>query len=252
MTTTPKAGRRSVLYFKKGKNMWDRRSLKTNAKSLLKINYWKVVVASLILMLCAGTLPLTGLKNSSDKIDEGSFSAELEAMDPGALLAVLLVALSVIAVASLIAFLISVFVCYPLEIGAQKLLINCRDDRAEYGDIVYSFKHSYLNAVKTLFLRGLFILLWSLLFLIPGIVKSYEYKMIPYLLAENPQMNSKEAFARSREMMRGNKWGAFVLDLSFIGWHLLGGLTFGIVEIFYAAPYNYLTDAELYHALKNR
>ena len=61
----------------------------------------------------------------------------------------------------------------------------------------------------------------------------------------------KEAFAKSKEMMQGNKWNAFVLDLSFIGWHILGVCTLGIVEIFYAAPYNFITDAELYHALKN-
>lgn len=232
--------------------MWDRRSLKTNAKSLLKINYWKVVVASLILMLCAGALPLTGLKRTSDKIEDGSLSAELDAMDPKVLLVALLMILSVIAFVFLIAFLISVFVFSPLEIGAQKLLINCRNDRAEYGDIVYFFKHSYLNTVKTLFLRWLFIQLWSLLLLIPGIIKSYEYRMVPYLLAEDPQMSSKEAFAKSKEMMRGNKWSAFILDLSFIGWHILGSCTCGIVEIFFVAPYNALTDAELYHALKNR
>ena len=87
-----------------------------------------------------------------------------------------------------------------------------------------------------------------LLFIIPGIVKSYEYMMIPYLLAEHPEMTRQEAFAESKQMMDGNKWDAFVLDLSFIGWTLLGVCTFGILLVFYVEPYIYLTRAELYHA----
>lgn len=230
--------------------MWNRQSLKENAKSLLKLNYWKAVVASLVLMICVSGPAVSSFSSASDDIDEQILINELDAMDPEILLAGIAVFLSVVAVAYFIAFLISVFIGYPLETGSQKLMINCRDDKAEFGNIVYFFRSSYLNAVKTLFLRWLFIKLWSLLFLIPGMIKAYSYRMVPYLLAENPQMSSQEAFARSKEMMNGNKWNAFVLDLSFIGWHILGGLTLGIVEIFYAAPYHNLANAELYHELK--
>ena len=75
--------------------------------------------------------------------------------------------------------------------------------------------------------------------------------MVPYIIAENPAMDYKEAFQISKQMMDGNKWDAFVLDLSFIGWTLLGVCTFGILLVFYVEPYIYLTRAELYHALKN-
>ena len=71
--------------------------------------------------------------------------------------------------------------------------------------------------------------------------------MIPFLLAENPQMNRKEAFEKSRQMMKGNKWATFVLDLSFIGWSLLGIITFGLVNIFFAGPYQYLTQGKYVH-----
>ena len=74
--------------------------------------------------------------------------------------------------------------------------------------------------------------------------------LIPYLLADNPQMDREEAFAKSKEMMDGNKWKAFVLDLSFFGWGLLSACTCGILYIFYVGPYIHLTKAELYHALK--
>lgn len=230
--------------------MWERKSLKANAKSLLKINYWKVVAASLVLLICTNALTISSFSSASDQTDDEVLIAELHAMEPEVVLAAILMILSVVAIACFIAFLISVFVGYPLETGAQKLLINARDGKAEYRDIIYVFKHSYLNVVKALFLRWLFIRLWSILFVIPGIIKSYEYRMVPYLLAEDPQMSSKEAFDKSKEMMHGNKWDAFILDLSFIGWHLLGGCTFCIVEIFFAAPYHYLANAELYHELK--
>ena len=230
--------------------MWDRKKLKKNAKELLKKEYWKAVVGSLVLMICSGA----GIAVSSGKLsgqeEKERLTASIDTMEMEVLFIVLLAVISVLAVVGVIHLLITVFLFNPLEVGAQKLFINCRDGHAEYGNIVYHLKNSYLNAVKTLFLRGLFTTLWSLLFVIPGIIKSYEYRMIPYLLAEDPRMESREAFARSKEMMRGNKWGAFVLDLSFIGWYFLSGFTCGIVGLFYAAPYHNMTNAELYHRLK--
>ncbi len=74
--------------------------------------------------------------------------------------------------------------------------------------------------------------------------------MMPYILAAHPDMPTKEVFARSKEMMRGNKWRAFVLDLSFIGWELLSALTLGILHIFYVGPYRNMTNAALYEALE--
>ena len=74
--------------------------------------------------------------------------------------------------------------------------------------------------------------------------------MIPYLLADHPEMTRKEAFAASKAMMKGNKWKAFVLDLSFILWSMLGALTLGIVTVFYVEPYRQLTGAALYEKLK--
>ena len=74
--------------------------------------------------------------------------------------------------------------------------------------------------------------------------------MVPYILAENPDMSREEVFALSKQMMKGNKWDAFVLDLSFILWDILGACTLGILHIFYIEPYKRLTDAGLYQALK--
>ena len=77
-----------------------------------------------------------------------------------------------------------------------------------------------------MFLRDLFTALWSLLLVVPGIVKHYEYLMVPYIIAENPAMDYKEAFQISKQMMDGEKMEAFIMDLSFLGWYLLTSCNF--------------------------
>lgn len=76
--------------------------------------------------------------------------------------------------------------------------------------------------------------------------------MIPYILAENPKIQRKKAFKLSKEMMKGNKWKTFILDLSFLGWELLSIFTFGLLNIFYINPYKVATTVELYKVLKKQ
>ena len=121
---------------------------------------------------------------------------------------------------------------------------------AEIKELAFGYDHCYKNSVKTLFLRDLYTVLWSLLFVIPGIIKAYEYRMMPYILADDPTLPTSEVFAQSRAMMKGNKWKAFVLDLSFIGWHILSLFTAGLLSTFYVRPYQLMTNAALYEALK--
>ena len=101
-----------------------------------------------------------------------------------------------------------------------------------------------------MFLRNLFVALWSLLLVIPGIIKLYSYRLVPYILKEHPEISGTQVITISRQMMNGHKWNTFVLDLSFIGWMLLSALTFGILHLFYVGPYMQATDAELYEAVK--
>ncbi len=138
----------------------------------------------------------------------------------------------------------------PLEMGCRRYFFKNLDEPANISNVAYAFDHNYKNVIKVMFFRDLYSTLWSMLFIIPGIVKSYEYRMIPYLLAENPDMTKEDAFAMSREMMKGQKWRAFVLDLSFIGWALLSVFTCGILSVFYVNPYKAATDAALYEALR--
>ena len=128
-------------------------------------------------------------------------------------------------------------------------MLKSVDDKAEVKEIAYAFDHSYMNVVKTMFFKDLYVFLWTLLFVIPGVYKKYQYRMVPYIMAEHPEMNYKEALELSKNMMDGEKWHAFVLDLSFVLWHVLGMITCGILEVFYIAPYQYLTNAELYRTI---
>ena len=143
------------------------------------------------------------------------------------------------------------FLLAPFEFGCRKFFRKNLDEPAKFSNVVYAFdSKNYKNVVKTAFMKDLFIWLWSLLFIIPGIIKSYEYRMVPYLISEDPSMSYKDALAESKKLMQGNKWKTFVLDLSFIGWDILSVLTWGLLEVFFVAPYKASTDAALFETLK--
>lgn len=149
-----------------------------------------------------------------------------------------------------VVILLDVFICNPIEVGCKRFYVRNLNESAQVGNVGFVFDNHYKNITKTMFFRDLYTILWTMLFIIPGIVKSYEYQMIPYLLAENPQMSREQAFAESKRMMSGQKWRAFVLDLSFIGWNILSAITLGILGIFYVQPYMDATHAALYEALR--
>lgn len=106
----------------------------------------------------------------------------------------------------------------------------------------------YWKNMLGMFLMGLFIFLWMLLFIVPGIIKAYAYAMTPYILVDNPELGPNEARLKSIEMMRGHKGKLFGLELSFIGWFLLCILSLGIGFI-WLAPYYQTTHAAFYHNL---
>jgi len=98
-------------------------------------------------------------------------------------------------------------------------------------------------------LQSVYILLWSLLFIIPGIMAAYSYSMTGYILAENPNMTADEAIARSKQMMDGNRWRLFCLQISFIGWSILSSLlTFGIGDL-WLTPYRQAASAAFYREI---
>ncbi len=98
-------------------------------------------------------------------------------------------------------------------------------------------------------LQTVYLCLWSLLFVIPGIVKAYSYSMMNFILIDNPNMGANEAITASRKMMAGHKFDLFILDLSFIGWYILSSFTFGIL-LLYVEPYHQAARAKFYEELK--
>ena len=176
-------------------------------------------------------------------------------MDRSAMAAFVVVMVIVVTIIILIAvaigMVVDAFLLNPVEIGCAKFFYKNLSEPAKVANVASGFDNSYKNGVKVMFFRDLYLFLWSLLFIIPGIIKSYEYKMIPYLLAENPDMTKEEVFAESKRMMDGQKWNAFVLDLSFLGWDILSGLfTMGLLSVFFVRPYKRSAQAALYDALK--
>lgn len=238
--------------------MWNRVELKEDSKSLLRMNYWPFVLVALIHSLVAGGNGTGGresYKNVKDEWEEGwangyhHYSIGSYNWGSWALALIGAAVISILGIA-VVVLVLDIFVFSPLEVGCKRYMTIAREVKPQYGDMLFAFKNCYGNIVKTMFLRNLFIFLWSLLLVIPGIVKSYEYRMVPYLMAEYPDMASSEAFRLSKEMMMGNKSEAFILDLSFLGWNILSALTFGLVGVFYASPYHMLTDCALYLTLK--
>lgn len=120
--------------------------------------------------------------------------------------------------------------------------------KPEIAKLFENFKDFWI-AFKTTFFVGLFTGLWSLLFVIPGIIKGIAYSQAMYIVAENPDIGALEAIDRSKQMMDGHKMDFFVLILSFIGWNLLATLTFGILYI-WLIPYMTATLTNFYNSIK--
>ncbi len=145
--------------------------------------------------------------------------------------------------------------CYiigtPLVIGVNRYLLANRKKKAEGSDVMVGFGF-YANVVSVMFVVSLIEVLFGLLLVIPGILKAYQYRMVPYLLAEDPGKSLKECLKESTEMMTGEKYKAFVYDLSFIGWFALAVVTAGVAGIFWTGPYYMQSCAEFYVSLKER
>jgi len=148
-------------------------------------------------------------------------------------------------------YLLMIFVILPLTLGYANALLRLltagEDD--VLGNMSRIATKNYWRKVWGLFLMRLFIFLWSLLFLIPGIIKSFSYAMTLYILEENPELSANEAIDRSRAMMKGHKFDYFWLLLSFIGWAFLSIFTLGI-GLLWLMPYMQTASGAFYEDVK--
>ena len=256
--------------------MWKRSELKKRAKEVLRRYFWGAVVVCLISGILAGEygVPSFGGNNYGNVYNTGESNSVLDSArgildgnsDSGigsvtsrvgnglaSLMNAGLVSVFVIFGIGIFifAFLISIIIGYPILVGSKRFFMQSREEKTGVGTVFYVFKSGHMmKVIFVMFMRNLKTFLWSLLFIVPGIIKSYEYRMIPYILSENPEIDMKRAFELSREMMTGQKWKTFVLDISFILWLILGVFTCGLGNIFFVNPYIAATDAELYAVLR--
>ena len=158
------------------------------------------------------------------------------------------VVIIVMLIAAAISLCWAAFLINPLTVGRNRYFMESRQSATPFSTVTSIFRTPYLNVVKVMLLTNLKIALGSLL-IIPGIYWSYCYMQVGYLMAENPYLTTCRAMELSKQMMDGEKWNTFVLQLSFIGWYLLCSITFGIGFIF-LEPYVQATFAELYAALR--
>lgn len=260
--------------------MWTRTRIKQEAKnSLRRFGYWMPLLVTLVSGLLTGGVGTGGTTTSSITteytaeyggdltpagfaafIDEffGEFfyeaGAVIENFFSNPLIAFTTIFFIVIGfvIGLIVTFGWSAFVAGPVIVGTNRYFMEHRGFGSRFERLFWAFKKGrYLNIVKIMFWKEVKIFLWSLLFIIPGIIKAYEYSMVPYILAENPQISSERAFELSKKMTKGEKWKIFVLELSFIGWILIGVIFCCVGQIF-VYPYIAATFAELYQVMREK
>lgn len=147
---------------------------------------------------------------------------------------------------------VSLFVLLPLAVGysnSMRVLLETGDNRLTNNSFSLGFGN-WLHVVWGMILSTIYIFLWTLLLIIPGLIKSYSYALTPYILVEHPEMSANEAIEESMRLMDGHKFDLFYLQLSFIGWAILSILSLGL-GFFWLIPYQMTAQAAFYRDIKN-
>lgn len=218
--------------------IWDRLAFKAEAQKNFKRNYWSCVAVAVLLFLVLGAWGGSSWRFNYNGTNVLQWVSHFGTLLFGG---------------GLFSLAVSLLVCNPYEVGAKRFFMENRTgSNPSFGRVGYGFTANFGNVVLTRFLEKLYIFLWSLLFVIPGIVRAISYFCVPFILAENPGMEHTRVLELSRAMTMGHKTDIFVTYLSFIGWMILVGLTAGIVGVFHVFPYMYATDAEMYAFLREK
>ncbi|MFF2875540.1 DUF975 family protein [Gottfriedia sp. NPDC057991] len=214
-------------------------SIKKTAKSRLSGNWGKAILTLVVFGVLQGLIYML-LNGPVNYHYTGSIFLDLDQQDlvPGGIQTVI----------EIITAILNTLLGYGLLVYFLKLI---RDEEKSISDIFFYFKsgHQFIRGIIVGFLVTLFTVLWTLLLIIPGIIKSIAYSQVGYILKDYPEMNALDAITLSRRMMDGYKWKFFLLGLSFIGWGLLVVITFGLA-LFYVAPYFYTSQAQFYAVVK--
>ena len=236
--------------------MWTRAELKKRAKAVLKNIYWRAFGVGLVIAIAGGLdggYSSASSGSNSGNNGQNGFERTFNLNDlvsPDVFIAFGIFVAAFFIVLFLV-LSIRIFLGYPLEVGGKRFFVKA--SQYENLDSCFSFafkRENYKHIVVTMLVKDFYNFLWYLLLIIPGIVKSYAYRMVPYILTNNPSIGTSRAIQLSNEMTRGHKFSMFVLDLSFIGWYLLGLLAL-VIGVLFVIPYEIATKAELYIVLRN-
>lgn len=227
--------------------MWTREELKSNAKTVLRRGYWPVFAYLLIAMMIVGSAgAILGGVAGVLNVFTGIFFSAMDNSTFGMILYFLVYMVTVYG----LSFLVVLFGSLPIAVGILRMMSENREGRAELTQIFWAFQGGrYLKIVKVMFHKYIRVFLWSLLFIIPGIIKMYEYYLVEFIISENPDLPPERYLELSSKAMDGEKLNVFVLELSFVGWMLLGILAC-CVGVWFVYPYYYATFVELYAAMR--
>lgn len=152
---------------------------------------------------------------------------------------------------SLVSIAVSLLVVNVITLGSMTWFHRAiKTEGLNMEEMFWPFKEDYGGNVLMMFLISLYTALWSMLFVVPGIVKGYSYSLAMYIKSENPNIPASKAIELSTRMTNGHKMDLFVLDMSFIGWAILSAFTLNILGILYVMPYQYASKAFAYEEIK--
>lgn len=238
---------------------WNRKEIKLHSKNMIRKDYWRTFIVSALQFSFSTVTIASTLTDFSKNIPElikNVFNSEFSSgnMDTKVIM-ILVTLISCITVLLLIArAFINIFFAYPIQVGSTRYMKNTvrEDTKGKIADVFQVFDGKYLNCVKIMFIYNALLTIGSLMFVLPGIYFSYKFRMVPYIIDDDPEISVRDAFSKSSEIMKGNMINVLMLDLSFIPLYILGFLTLGFVELFYTEPYKDLVDAQLYLTLTER
>ena len=212
------------------------KSLKARARNNLAGNWGLSVGVALLAVILGGLSTSTGFSSEID--------AEVLAQLPPSVTTIVATYISIVSVLALGQFIIG----GTVNLGYTQFLLDQYDGKELEFKTLFSQFGRFAQGFLQRFLRNLYIFLWSLLFIIPGIVKTYSYAMTPYIMTDHPEMTAKEAISASKALMDGHKFELFCLHFSFFGWMVLCIFTLGIGNLF-LTPYMNAAEAAFYRQL---
>lgn len=269
--------------------MWNRKEIKKKSKKSLKKNYWNKIFVCLMSLFLIGNYNITrdSLNNGKNLIENffptitniniikdtnttngtfklvfdgtskiisttqsylGNIEKSIYKITNHKAISEFLLEISAV----LIGLLFKIFVLNVISVGENRFFLENRNyKKTRFTRLFTNFKKGkYLKTVKTIFLKNFYLVLWCFTIIGP-FIKLYSYRMVKFIVAENPNINSKDAIKLSCKMMQGNKWKMFILDISYFGYFILDYLLFGIIGILFLNPYMKTAETEIYVKLKD-